>query len=199
MYPVISVTWTVWITYYLWYTIICEEVTEFLAAFAYSCKKHLRASSWLSLSSCISLALNRYLCNLMVQTIIKSIEQIQIWLKMEKNMWHFTWRCKYIYTVDSSATYFVDRKQHKWNSFLISMPTVNSCTLTVVYSSAIQTNALLFSWQLSIFILLVLGSSTISRPQYVSIATMVAWTHHVTSRTLSCYWQFVLWVSNYSI
>jgi hypothetical protein len=138
-----------------------------------------------TLSSCISLAPNRYLYNFMVQTIIKSVEQIQIWLKMKKNMWHFTWRPKYIYTVDSSATYFVDQKQCKWNPFLIFM-------LTVVYGSTMQRNALLFSCQLSIFILLVLCSSTIYRPQYFSIATMVAWMHHVVTchvLCLSCYTQ----------
>jgi len=44
----------------------------------------------------------------MVETILKSVEQIQIWLKMDKNMGHFTWRPKYVYFVDSSAKYYVD-------------------------------------------------------------------------------------------
>ena len=47
----------------------------------------------------------------------KSVDKLQIWLKSDKSIRHFTWRPKYIYTVDSSTKYGVHGQQCKEKLF----------------------------------------------------------------------------------
>ena len=49
---------------------------------------------------------------------IKCAEKLQIWFKSDKNVRHFAWRTKYVYSVDNGKQYFVARKCRMWKSLL---------------------------------------------------------------------------------
>jgi hypothetical protein len=48
----------------------------------------------------------------------KSAEKLQIWLKSDNNIEHFTWRHKYVYIVDSSTKHVVARREYRGNQLL---------------------------------------------------------------------------------
>ena len=42
----------------------------------------------------------------------KSVDNLQIWLKSDKDIGHFTWRAQYVY-IDGTTKYFADWQQSK--------------------------------------------------------------------------------------
>jgi len=47
----------------------------------------------------------------------KSVQEIKIYLKSDKNIAHFTWRPTHVYIIDSSTKYLEARQQCKENQF----------------------------------------------------------------------------------
>lgn len=81
---------------------VCSRVCCFV------CRPHV--SVWLSL--------DRLSWNLILETLHKSFEKLQVWLKSDDIIWNFTGRHKYVSVVGSSTKYFVARHQCKRNPFL---------------------------------------------------------------------------------